>query len=217
MFEEEIKMEERSSSVGPMLLIVAVCLTIVGTAIYVMHEAHKGMSQAEAKKAVSTMLAAKGPALIHFRTGLVTATADKATSPRYKLLETAQIITAEKKDKGVQVTLTEDGKKLLDHVPGTTHTKNADGTEEYAVPLGTREVVAVTGVNVISPSAATIHYTWKWNPTPMGDVFDLAGGYVTGLDVWERAQLAKEGADLFHSAPVPDDFNATSGWQLARN
>ena len=217
MFEEEIKMEERSSSIGPMLLIVAVCLTIVGTAVYVMHEARKGMSQAEARKAVTTMLAAKGPAMVHFRTGLVTASSDKANSPRYKLLEVAQVITAEKKDNGVQVTLTVDGKKLLDHVGGVTHTKNADGTEEYAVPLGTREIVAITGVNVISPSAATIHYTWKWNPTAMGDVFDLAGGYVTGLDVWERAQLAKEGADLFHSAPVPDDYNATSGWQLARN
>ncbi len=217
MFEEEIKMEERSSSVGPILLIVAVCLTIVGTAVYVMHEARKGMSQAEARKAVTTMLAAKGPAAVHFRTGLVTATADKTSSPRYKLLETAQIIAMEKKDNGVWVTLTPDGKTMLDHVVGTTHTKNADGTEEYTVPLGTREVVAVTGVNVISPSAATIHYTWKWQPTAMGDVFDLAGGYVGGLDVWERAELAKDGADLFHGVPVPDEYNATSGWQLARN
>ncbi len=217
MFEEEMKMEERSSSVGPMMLIVAVCLTIVGTAVYVMHEARKGMTQAEAKKAVVSMLAAKGPAAVHFRTGLVTSSADKAASPRYKLLEAAQIINTEKKDNGVQVTLTADGKKLLDGIAGTTHSKNADGTEEYSVPLGTREVVAVTGVNVISPSAATIHYTWKWRPTAMGDVFDLAGDYAGGLDVWDRAELAKDGADLFHSAPVPDDYNATSGWQLARN
>ena len=216
MFEEELKMEERSSNIGPMLLIVAVCLTIVGTAIYVAHEARAGMTQAEAKKAVSAMLAAKGPTMLHFRTGLVTPTADKATSPRYKVLEAAQIITTEKKENGVQVTLTEGGKQMLDRLPGTNHSKNADGTEEYTIPLATRTVVAVTGVSTISPSAATIHYTWKWQPTAMGNVFDLAGSYVGALDVWERAELAKDGADLFHSAPVPDDYNATS-WQLASN
>lgn len=218
MFEQEIKMEERSSSVGPILLIAAVCLTIVATVVYVMHEARKGMTQAEAKHAVTAMLAAKGPALLHFRTGMVTPTAtDKPSAPHYKLLQAAQVVTLEKKDGGMQVTLTEDGAKLLAGIPGTTHMKNADGTEEYAVPLGTRELVAVTGVKVISPSAATILYSWKWHPTAMGDVFDLAGGYVSGMDVWERAELAKDGADLFHSAAIPDEYNATSGWQLASN
>jgi hypothetical protein len=218
MFEQEMKMEERSSSIGPILLIAAVCLTIVATTIYVIHEATKGMSQAEAKHAVTSMLASKGPAMLHFRTGLVAANApDKPSVPLYKLLQAAQVITTEKKDGGTQVTLTEDGKKLLDGIAGTTHTTNVDGTEEYSVPLGKRELVAVTGVNVISPSAATVHYTWRWNPTAMGDVFDLAGGYVNGMDVWERAELAKDGADLFHSGPVQDDYNATSGWQMARN
>ena len=218
MFEEEIKMEERSSGAVPLLLIAAICLTIAATAIYVMFEARKGMTQAEAKHAVTTMLAAKGPAMLHFRTGFVTATAtDKPSAPHYKLLQAAQVITAEKKEGGMQVTLTEDGKKLLAGIAGTTEAKNADGTEEYSVPLGTRELVAITGVKVISPSAATIQYSWRWQSTAMGDVFDLAGGYVNGMDVWERAELAKEGADLFHGAAVPDEYNATSGWQMARN
>ncbi len=217
MFEEEIKMEERSSSVGPMLLIVAVCLTIVGTAIYVTMEARKGMSQAEAKRAVAAMLAQR-PAILHFHTGLLTYKTDqKVAEPQYSLMERAQLITIEKRDNGVEVDLTEAGAKMVNSIAGTTHAKEADGTTEYLVPLATREVVAVTGVNVISPSSANIHYTWKWRPTAMGDVFDLAGSYASGLDVWERAELAKDGADLFHSAPVPDDYNATSGWQLARN
>jgi len=218
MFEEEIKMEERSSSIGPMLLIVAVCLTIVGTAVYVAVEAHKGMSQSEAKRAVAAMLAQRGPAMLHFHTGLITSKTDqKAAEPEYALLERAQLVTIDKRDNGVEVDLTEAGTKMINSIPGSTHTSAADGTTEYMVPLGTRQLVAVTGVNVISPSAATVHYTWQWKPTPMGDVFDLAGSYVDGLDVWQRAELAKEGADLFHSAPVPDDYNATSGWQLARN
>lgn len=218
MFEEEIKMEERSSSVGPMLLIVAVCLTIVGTAIYVTMEAHKGMSQTEAKRAVQAMLAQRGPAMLHFHTGLITHKTDqKAAEPEYALMERAQLVAIEKRDNGVEVDLTEAGMKMVNAIAGSTHTKEADGTTEYHVPLGTRELVAVSGVNVISPSAATIHYTWKWRPTAMGDVFDLAGNYASGLDVWERAELAKDGADLFHSAPVPDEYNATSGWQMARN
>lgn len=217
MFEEEMKLEERSSNVGPILLIVAVCMTIVGTAVYVVHEARKGMTQAEAQKAVTAMLE-QHPAMLHFRTGMVNPTAtDKPTAPQYKLLQAAQVITAEKKDNGVLVTLTDSGEKLLSGIPGTAHTHHADGTEEYAVPLGTRELVAVTDVNVLSPSAATIHYTWRWHSTAMGDVFDLSGNYANDLDVWERAELAKEGADLFHSAPIPDEYSATSGWQLARN
>ncbi|HEY3926901.1 MAG TPA: hypothetical protein VGL89_00880 [Candidatus Koribacter sp.] len=218
MFEEEIKMEERSSSVGPMLLIAAVCVTIVATAVYVAVEAHKGMSQAEAKRAVGAMLAQRGPAMLHFHTGLMTSKTDqKPADPQYALMERAQLITIEKRDNGTEVDLTEDGTRMVNHISGSTRTTAADGTTEYMVPLGTRELVSVTGVNVLSPSSATIHYTWQWKPTQMGDVFDLAGSYASGLDVWQRADLAKNGADLFHSAPVPDEYNATSGWQLARN
>ena len=218
MFEEEIKMEERSSSVGPMLLIVAVCLTIVGTAVYVTMEAHKGMSQAEARKAVTAMLEQRGPTMLHFHTGLITNKSDqKSSDPEYALMQSAQLVTIDKRDNGVEVDLTDAGSKMMGSIAGATHAKVSDGTIEYHVPLGMRKLVAVTGVNVTSPSAATIHYTWKWQSTELGDIFDLAGSYASGLDVWQRADLAKAGADLFHSAPVPDDYNATTGWQLARN
>jgi hypothetical protein len=222
MFEEEIKMEERSSNAGPMLLIGAVCLTILATAIYVIHEARKGMSEAEARQTINAMLEQRGPATVHFRTGLVTASAtEKPGDLQYQLLERAQVITSEKRDRGTEISLTENGAKLLQSIAGTTHIRNSDGTEEteeYVVPLGTREVVAVTGVNVKSPSSATIHYTWKWRPTAMGDVFDLAGNYAGGFDVWERSSLAKDyGADLYHGAPISDEYNATRGWQMARN
>lgn len=218
MFEEEMKLEDRSSSVGPILLIVAVCLTIVGTAVYVMLEAHKGMSQAEARQAVAAMLQQHGAATTHFRVGMLPASSsEKGTEANYQLLEHAQIISTEKRDNGVQVTLTENGARFVNSIAGTTHTRQSDGTEEYVVPLGTRELVSVTAVNVLSPSSATIHYTWRWRPTAMGDIFDLDGNYAGAFDVWQRAELAKAGADLFHSAPVPDEYNATSGWQLARN
>jgi hypothetical protein len=218
MFQEDIKDDDRSSNVTPILLIAAICLTIAATAVYVMHEARKGMSQAEAKRAVTAMLEQRPPAMLHFRVGLVTPSATvKPSDPHYQLLERAQIVTLEKRDNKVQVSLTEDGAKLLNSIAGTTHTRTSDGTKEYSVPLGTREVVAVTSVNVNSPSSATIHYTWKWQPTAMGDVFDLAGNYASGLDVWNRAALAKQGADLYHEPAIEDEYNATSGWQLARN
>ncbi len=202
-----------------MLLIAAICLTIVGTAVYVFHEARQSMSEAEAHHAVTAMLEQHGAATVHFRTGLVTAHAtDKPSDPQYVLLERAKVLTAVKRENGVQVDFTPDGAKLVKSIAGTAHTHNSDGTEDYVVPLGTRQLVAVTGVNVLSPSSATIHYTWKWQPTPMGDVFDLAGNYMDGFDVWQRAALAKEyGADLYHRAPVQDEYNATSGWQVASN
>jgi hypothetical protein len=218
MFEQEMQMEERSSSVGPIALIAAVCLTIVATAVYVTMEARKGMSQSEAKAAVTAMLEQRGPDMLHFHTGLITSKSDqKAADPQYALMQRAQLVTIEKRENGVQIELTDAGSQMIDSIAGATHKKASDGTTEYLVPLGMRKLVTVTGVNVTSPSAATIHYTWEWRPTSLGDVFDLAGSYASGLDVWERAELAKDGADLFHSAPVPDDYNATSGWQIARN
>lgn len=219
MFEQEVQAEGRFWSVGPMMLIAAIWLTIIGTGYYVFHEARKGMSEAEARHKVEAMLEQRGPATVHFRTGLVTANGtDKPGDPQYALLERAQIITSVKRDNGAQVNLTEYGAKLVRDIEGTNHTHNSDGTESYVVPLATREVIAVTGVNVLSPSSANIHYTWKWRPTAMGDVFDLAGNYMTGFDVWQRDALAKGyGADLYHRAPVQDEFNATSGWQLASN
>lgn len=219
MFEQEAQAEGRFWSVGPMLLIAAIWLTIIGTGYYVFHEARKGMSEAEARHAVEAMLQQHGPATVHFRTGLVAATAtDKPSDPQYALLERAQIVTSVKRDNGVQVNFTEYGAKLVRDIAGTAHTHNNDGTESYVVPLATRQVVAVNGVNVLSPSSANIRYTWQWRPTAMGDVFDLAGNYMNGFDVWQRDTLAKEyGADLYHRGPVTDEYNATSGWQLARN
>lgn len=219
MFQAEINVEDRTSSAGPMLLIGAVCLTIVATAVYVVHEARKGMSETEARHVVTAMLDERGAATVHFRTGLVMPSpTDKPTDLQYQLLERAQVITREKQGGGMHVTLTDNGAKLLAGIAGTIYTRNSDGTDEYLIPLGTREVISVTGVNVISPSSATIHYTWKWRPTSMGDIFDLAGNYATGFNVWERASLAKDyGADLYHGEPVADEYNATSGWQLARN
>jgi cell division protein FtsL len=69
MFQEEVKTDDRTSSMTPMLLIAAICLTIVGTAVYVVHEARKGMSDAEAKRAVTAMLEKRGPALVLFVPG----------------------------------------------------------------------------------------------------------------------------------------------------
>ncbi len=202
-----------------MMLIAAIFLTMIGTAVYVFHEARKGMSEAEARHTVEAMLEQRGPATVRFRTGLVTPTAtDKPGDLQYALLERAEIVTSVKRDNGVQVNFTEYGAKLVRGIEGTTHTHNSDGTEEYVVPLAKREVLTVTGVNVLSPSSASIHYTWQWQPTPMGDVFDLAGNYMNGFDVWQRDALAKGyGADLYHRAPVQDEYNATSGWQLASN
>jgi hypothetical protein len=217
MFQEQAR-EDAASNFTPILLIAAICLIIVGTAVYVMQQAHKGMSDADAKRAVTAMLEQRGPAMVHFRVGLVTPSAtNKPSDARYQLLERAQVITLEKRDNKVQVSLTEDGAKLLNSIAGTTHMHIADGTEEYSVPLGTRQIVSVNSVNVNSPSSATIHYTWKWQSTAMGDVFDLAGNYASGLNVWERAELAKNGADLFHESAIEDEYRATSGWQLASN
>jgi hypothetical protein len=53
MFEQEIEMEQRQSSVVPLLLIVAMILTIVGVAGYYLIENRKVLASADAGKLVA--------------------------------------------------------------------------------------------------------------------------------------------------------------------
>lgn len=217
MFETEMNLEERSSGVGPLILIATVCLTIVATLVYVTLEARKHMGKDEATRAVTAMLEQRGPAILHFRTGLLKPAVAKASDPRYQVLQRAQVVSIETQENGMKVALTENGAAMINSISGEKHTHNSDGTEEYAVPMASRKLIAITGVKTMSPSASSIFYTWNWAPTSMGQIFDLDGQYAGDLDVWQRDQLARDGADLFHGAAIRDEYEATTGWQMARN
>jgi hypothetical protein len=73
MFEQEIEMEQRQSSVVPLLLIIAMILAFVGVAAYYVIENRKVLPSSEAALLIEQSLKADGPTTIHFETGKVVA------------------------------------------------------------------------------------------------------------------------------------------------
>jgi|ERR1035441_9384405 hypothetical protein len=221
MFEAEIEMEKRSSSFGPVLFIAVLVLAIAGGIYYAVHESKKSMSETEASQLITSILKTKGPSVLHFRTGLVKQTVDeKPFDPQYKLLEKAGLIKTAKRDGGLQVTLTSAGEKVLSDTKGVTRTKRLEGGESIEVPLAFRKLVAVTKVDVKSPARATVAYTWKWEPTKLGEVFDASNPMVSSFNVWERGSLIKDyGVDFYHAEPKAEQFafvrGANDGWSIA--
>src|ERR1700756_1657198 len=97
MFEQEIEMEQRQSSVVPLLLIVAMILAFVGVAAYYVVQNRKVLSTTEASGLIAASLKNTGPATIHFEVGWVTASVqERPHDPNYRLLQKAGLITVGK-------------------------------------------------------------------------------------------------------------------------
>jgi hypothetical protein len=221
MFEAEIEMEKRSSSFGPVLFIAVLVLAIAGVIYYAVHESRKSMSETEASQLITSILKTKGPATLHFKTGVVKQSVDdKPYDPHYKLLEKAGLIKTAKRPDGLQVSLTSAGEKVLGDTPNLSRTKRLEGGESITVPLANRKLVAITNVNVLSPTRANVSYTWKWETTRLGDVFDASSSLVTSFGVWDRQTLIKDyGVDFYRADPKAESFKfvrgPNGGWSIA--
>lgn len=218
MFEAEVEMEKRSSF-GPLLLIVALIVAIVGTVGYFFWQAKKGLPVDQATALVSSMLQAQGPVTVHFHVGSITPSVnEKPDDPHYRLLEKAGILKLSKTKKGiVQVALTPDGEKQLAELPGVKKTADKDGTTVYEVPLAERQLVQVSKVTMRGADVATVEYTWKWTPNKLGDLFDAGGDTMKSFKVWDRQTLInKYGADFYHTPPAANSLvfvRGGKGWQ----
>jgi hypothetical protein len=90
MFEQEIEMEQRQSSVVPLLLIILMIIAFVGVAAYYVVQNRKVLPTTEASSLIEDSLKKDGPVTIQFRTGLVVGSvADRPHDPNYRLLEKA--------------------------------------------------------------------------------------------------------------------------------
>src|SRR5215472_14413529 len=90
MFEQEIEMEKRQSSVVPLLLIVGLIICVVGVAGYYAMESRKVVTSEQATTLIQVALQAQGPATVKSHTGMVAANvSDKPHDPNYRLLEKA--------------------------------------------------------------------------------------------------------------------------------
>jgi len=219
MFESEVEMEKRSS-IMPLLLMLCLLVAILGLVTYVVLQirGNTPLSAQDANRIVTATLQGPGPAVTHFRTGTVK-TDEKVADPNYRLLEKAGIIKLGKTAKGtVPVSLTADGERLLDGVPGLKKTKDADGNFLYEAPLAQRQLVSIASVNTNGDNAV-IEYNWKWVPNQLGDVFDAGGPLVKGFNMWERqALINKYQADFYHGTPAKSTLALArygKGWKVA--
>jgi hypothetical protein len=206
MFEAEVEMERRSSFL-PLVLMLCLLAVILGTVAYVLFQfrAKTPLSAQEASPIVAAALQGPGPAIIHFRTGLVKPSAgEKPGDPNYRLLEKAGIVKLAKAPRGsVLVSLTPEGERLMTGLPGFKKSKETDGTFSYQAPLAQRQFVSIAGVNMNGVNNATVEYNWKWVPNQLGDVFDAGGPLVKSFNLWERQTLInKYEADFYHGNPT---------------
>jgi hypothetical protein len=205
MFETEVEMERRSSFL-PLLLMLCLVVGIAGLATYVILQVRgrTPLSAQQASGIVAAKLQGSGPAVIHFRTGLVEPTIDeKLPDPNYRLLEKAGIVKLAKAPHGSMVSLTTEGERLMTGLPGFKKSQQADGTFLYQAPVAQRQFISIAGINMNGADNAIVEYNWKWVPNALADVFDAAGPLVKSFNLWERQTLInKYEVDFYHGNPT---------------
>ena len=221
MFEQELEFEKRNSSIVPLLLIVTLIIAVVGVALYFVAESKKVLSAAEVSPVVLASLDSQTGPTLRFATGTIKASVgEKPHDPHYRLLEKQGFLKIGKDQNWkTPVSLTAQGQAFLGDIAGVKQSKDKDGNTGYIVPLAQRKLVEIGKITMLSPSRAAVEYTWKWETTKAGDLFDAAGPVVKGFNTWDRATLIeKYGANFYHAAPTKVTVamvKTDKGWQIS--
>ncbi len=218
MFEQELEMEKKSSSILPLLLMVSLIVAIAGVAIYFVLWSRTTLTTADVSPIILAAMERQGPATLHFSTGKVED--QTPIDPRYRLLEKAGYIKLGKADgRNTPVSLTPDGQAWLASIAGVKEKKTDDGNE-YTVPLAQRKLIEVKKVTMLSPMKASVDYSWKWETTKAGDLLDASGPAVKAFNTWERSTLIdKFGAAFYHADPTNITIllgKRDNGWEITR-
>ena len=221
MFEQEIELEKRTSSIVPLLLIVSLIVAIAGVSLYFVMESRRVLTTAEATPALQANVESLGPVTLHFATGVLTTSVDQRPhDPHYRLLEKEGYLKIGKDVRyKTPVALTPKGEAWLNSIPGVKKSKDKDNNDQYAVPLAERKMGEVGKITMLTPSKATVEYTWKWETTKGGDLFDASGPAVKAFNTWDRSTLIdKYGANFYHAAPtkvIALLVKGASGWSIS--
>ncbi len=219
MFEQELELEKKSSSWGPLILVVCFVGLIVGVVGYYVFEMQKGISQAQATTIVENHMKSKIPT-VTFRSGKVEADgSEQPKDPHYKVLEKAGLVKVKDVNWNTNVVnVTEGGEKMFSSVAGFQKKDNVDKTVSYIVPLATKKLIKIDSVNMVNPTTAKIEYEWQWVPNQVGSLFDLSGDNLKSFSTWDRQKLIdKYGADFYNSAVKKETLDLVKGdkgWQL---
>lgn len=220
MFEQEIAMEKQQSSVLPLLLIIALIVSLVGVAAYYVIENRKVLASDDATRLVNASLKADEPATLRFATGAVISSVDeKPHDPHYRLLEKAGLLKIGKDTgRATEISLTPKGEAFFAAIPGVTKTKK-DKAENYIVPLAGRKLVGTPSVTTTSMGHATVEFNWAWEPNKLGEIFDASGTEVQSFNTWDRGTLIdKYGVKFYHGAPTKAALacvRGDKGWEIA--
>jgi hypothetical protein len=222
MFEDEIAMEKRQSAIVPLLLIVGLIVAIVGVAAYYVIQNKQVLAAEDAVRLIDTSLKATGPVTMDFRTGKVMTSIDERPhDPNYQLLEKAGLIKIGK-DQGrvTPVTLTAKGEAFLSEIPGVSKSKTPnEDSETYVVPLASRKLVGTPKITMLAIGHGKVEFSWAWDPTKMGELFDASGPEVKSFNTWDRGKLIdKYGAKFYHAEPTPASILCVRNdkvWEIA--
>lgn len=219
MFEEELELEKKEQSWGPLLLVIVFVGVIVGVLGYYVLEMRKGLPADEATVIVEKVLKAKTPTLV-FRAGKVEASgSEQPKDPHYKVLEKAGLVKLTNVNWATNdVVVTEQGQKVFSSIAGFKTKENADKTIGYEVPLATRKFIKIDSITLKNPTNATVEYEWKWEPNQVGDLFDVDSDSLKGFSTWDHQKLIdKYGADFYHAGPKKQTINLVKGdkgWEI---
>ena len=221
MFEEELELEKKESSLIPMILILALVAGIIGTAVYFIQQARQKLTPEQATVVMQQLLAARGPATTHFDAGVIQPSVDESPKdPHYQILAKAGIVEFAKpaKDGSVKISLTKDGEQQLAAVPELKKRELKDGNVTYTVPLAERQLVKIDSVEMKSPLLAEVTYEWNWKPNKIGEAFDANSDLIKTFKVWDRQKLIdKFGADFYHAGPHKATITlmkSDAGWRI---
>ncbi|PSH03691.1 MAG: hypothetical protein CXZ00_10940 [Acidobacteria bacterium] len=223
MFEEEIELERKEGSgFGPVLLILLMIGLFVGGIGFVYFQSRQTVKPGEATSVIENKLKMAGPVSVTFYTGNVRLSAmNSPNDPHYKLLQKAGIIKISKATGDfVRVDLTPAGKTLLATFPDIKGVPLQEKATAYTLPLATRKLVSVGTVTKLTQEKFRVQYTWSWQPTQAGELFDVSGKYVPGFSTYERAQLIDHyGANYYHGPTAQAAivlFKGDKGWEEVR-
>jgi hypothetical protein len=136
------------------------------------------------------------------------------------LFQKAGIIKIGKgKGYAAQVDLTPAGKEFLASLPNVKSAPDKDNTTAYTLPLASRKLVSTGKVTKLNQQRFQVQYTWTWQTTKAGDLFDIAGKLVQGLPTYDRGMLIDQhGANYYHGEPAQALIVLTKGdkgWEPA--
>ncbi len=221
MFEQELELEKRNSSIVPLLLIVTLIVAIAGVSLYFVMESRRVLTNAEVSPVLLASIEGQTPVTLHFATGLLKTEVDqKPHDPHYRLLEKEGYLKIGKDSNWkTPVSLTPKGEAWLAEIAGVKKSRNKDNNDEYSVPMAERKLAEIGKITMLSPSKATVEYSWKWQTTKAGDLFDATGPAVKGFNTWERSTLIdKYGANFYHVAPTKVTVllaKDPKGWEIS--